>query len=116
MNTADTEFVEELLRQVPDLQCLYSDHLQDNGQLLPHVFLGDVTKFAVAEADNQRLEAPVNRLLEQMESGLRTGTDSVKELISVSFVENLIGESRALNTLKPCMGPLLKAEVERLCE
>jgi len=58
----------------------------------------------------------VSTLLEYLEDGLRTGSDEVKELIVVSFVENLIGETTALMVLKLVMGSSLKAEVERICE
>ncbi len=50
-----------------------------------------------------------------METGLTSGTDEVKELIGVSFVENLCGEKAALRLLKPLMGPRMKKEVENVC-
>jgi len=108
-------FIEELLRRVPDLKPIYDEHLFDNDALLPHVFMGDVTRFSVAGAGNPRMEASITNLLEHLEDGLRIGNDAVKELICVSFVENLIGESTALKALKLSMGPMLKTEVEKTC-
>jgi hypothetical protein len=43
-------FIKELLRTVPELQPAYAEHLNDNDTLLPHVFMGDVTRFVIAEA------------------------------------------------------------------
>ena len=77
--------------------------------------MGGVTRFAITEAGNPQMRSSVTDLLEHLENGLRIGSDSVKELICVSFVENLVGESTALQVLKPLMGPMLKTEVERMC-
>jgi len=54
-------------------------------------------------------------LLDCLESGLTTGSEEVKELIVVSFVENLIGESKAVQSLKPLMGSNLQKQVEAIC-
>lgn len=35
-------FVEELLIAVPEVQAIYKEHTDDNGTLLPHVFMGRV--------------------------------------------------------------------------
>ncbi len=114
--SANPSFIEELLRRVPDLRPIYDEHLRDNDTLLPHVFMGDVARFAIAEADNPRSRPAVAAVLEYLEDGLRTGADEVNELIVVSFVENLIGETTALKALTPLMGQHLKTEVERICE
>lgn len=108
-------FIEELLRRVPDLKPIYDEHLTDNDTLLPHVFMGDVVRFAIAEVENPRSRASISTLLEYMEDGLRIGREEVKELIIGSFVENLIGEVKALKVLKPLMGPTLKTQVGRIC-
>ena len=50
-----------------------------------------------------------------LEAGLKSGPEQVKEMIVVSFVENLTGETAALEALKPLMGPKLKKKVEEIC-
>jgi hypothetical protein len=112
---SNASFIEELLRRVPDLKPIYEEHLLDNETLLPHVFMGGVTRFTVTEAGNPLMRSSVTGLLDHLENELRIGGDSVKELICVSFVENLLGESTALQVLTPLMGPMLKTEVERTC-
>jgi hypothetical protein len=113
--SASASFIEELLRRVPDLSPIYEEHLADNDGLLPHVFMGDVTRFAIASADERPRQSSVSTLFGYLEEGLRSGSGEVKELIRASFVENLIGETAALMVLKPLMGQELKTEVERIC-
>ena len=109
-------FVDGLLQGIPGLRTLYDKHIRDYDSLLPHVFMGDVTRFAIADSDKPQSRDTISALFEQLESGLQAGNDEVTELIVVSFVENLVGEQISLKSLKPLMGPLLKSEVEHICE
>jgi len=113
--TNPVSFVEELLCVVPELQLAYTAHLNANGTLLPHVLIGDVTRFVIAEASKPSESTTLARLLDFLEEGLATGREDVKELIVVSFVENLIGEREAIQSLKALMGPNLKKQVEAIC-
>lgn len=109
--SAHTSFIDQLLQSLPQLKPAHDEHLFDNNTLLPHVFMGDVTRFAIAEAAKANTEI-LQRLLDHLEKGLENSPKEVKELIAVSFVENLTGETVALKTLKPLIGPNLKKEVE----
>lgn len=117
MNSISTPeaFIKDLLRSVPDLTIAYEEHATDNDALLPHVFLGDVTRWAIAATKNRNSLSSLTQLLDHMETGLTSGSEAVKELIAVSFLENLCGEKAALRSLKPLMGPSLKKEVENVC-
>lgn len=112
--STNTAFIEELLRRVPDVKPIYDEHVADNDTLLPHVFLGDVSRFVVAEANKGLCPAAI-AVLEHLDEGLGIGSEEVKELIVVSFVENLIGETTALKALNTVMRPRLKAQVKRIC-
>jgi len=114
--STNASFIEALLRRVPNLKPVYDEHLAANDTLLPHVFMGDVTRFAIVEAEKPGSRGSLATLLGHFEDGLRTGSDEVRELIVVSFVENLMGETTGLKALKPLMGPSLKTEVERICQ
>jgi hypothetical protein len=111
----NASFIDDLLQLLPQLKPIYDEHLADNDTLLPHVFMGDVTRFAVAEAAKPTSRHILERLLGHLELGLENGSEQVKELVVVSFVENLIGETVALKAIKPLMGPKLKKEVEAIC-
>src|SRR5687767_6505879 len=101
--SANASYIEELLRRAPQLKPSYDQHVRDNDTLLPHVFMGDVARFVIAEVENPQSRASVRSLLDCFESGLTTGSDEIKELIVISFVENLIGETSALKALTPMM-------------
>lgn len=108
-------FIERLLRLAPELKGAYEEHLVDNDMLLPHVFMGDVTRFVVAAAEGRDDHAVVQRILDYLENELKAGEAESLELIRASFVENLIGESTVVNKLKPMMGPGLRREIEAIC-
>jgi hypothetical protein len=104
------EFVEELLRRVPALQPAYEDHLRDNEELLPHVFMGDVTRWVIEHARQPEHRRAVAALLAYFESALATESDG-KDLVLLSFVENLAGEADTVNALRPMLGQPLKRAI-----
>ena len=109
---ATESFVQDLLGIAPGFRPEYEEHLADNDQLLPHVLLGDFTRWLrarVADGDS----ATVGTVLGFLESSYAAGDEDVQELISVSFLENLIGESE-LDELRPQLGPELSKALEAL--
>lgn len=113
--SSPTEFVEEVLASVPELKEIYNEHITDHDVLLPHVFFGDVTRFAIAEAEKEETSSALVRLLSVLELGLVKENEQIAELIAVSFVENLCGEDAAMRSLKRLMGPKLTKELETIC-
>ena len=105
-------FVEELLKDVPELSSVYSEHIEDNDILLPHVFLGDVTRFFVDEVQRDAASDAVGRILTLMENALASGSAEVQELIGVSFVENLAEYGDVLKEIAARLGPKMKEELE----
>jgi hypothetical protein len=104
-------FVHDLLRVAPELKPILDEHLAANDTLLPHVFMADVARFAVAESANVSKRATILKLLNQLEKGLSTADEETRELILASFVENLMAETTALLVLKPLMGSNLRKAV-----
>lgn len=111
---ATTSFVHELLRTVLELESAYDEHVAGNDVLLPHVFLGAVTRFVIAKANEGKSSRALVELLEKMESALNSGDKNLEELVVVSFIENLCGEEAAIEFLEPIMGPKLKNEVKTI--
>lgn len=109
----EAAFVERLLSAVPRLTGAYKSHVADNDGLLPHVFMGDVTRYAIAESKNPN-SSTLAPLLAFLEDELNAGGANTRELIAVSFVENLLGETAALRALRPLMGLSLRNEVKRV--
>ncbi len=113
--TNNESFVKELLRKVPELENTYEQHMANNDSLLPHVLMGDVTRFVLAGAEHTQKQKSIARLLEYFEIALQSGSDEVKELIVVSFVENLIGEDRVVAVIKPFLGKHLSEAIINTC-
>jgi hypothetical protein len=114
--TENAAFIESLLRLVPALMPIYDEHLADNDTLLPHVFMGDVTRFAILKAHDLGSRNVMAELLDHLEEGLESGAEEVKELIIVSFIENLRGEGPTVEMIRPLMGTNMRKAVEEICE
>jgi hypothetical protein len=104
------QFLTLLQSEVPELAPTVREHLADNDELLPHVLMGDVTRFALATRDGDVLR----RLCAAFEAGLATDSDDVGELLSVSFLENLDPDDDRATRLEAHFGPQLKAEQRQL--
>jgi hypothetical protein len=113
--TGNQEFVADLIRLVPELEPAYREHVVFNEELLLHLFMGDVTRFAIERASGRSNEPVLARLLGYLEERLANGSEEVQELIVVSFVENLQGEVPAILALAPAMGQLLRQQVNVIC-
>jgi hypothetical protein len=98
--TTIKSLIERLLAAVPELRPIYDEHVSDNDGLLPHVFFGDVTRFAIGNAGTPTIA----NLLRVLDEALSDADDEVREVVSVSFVENLADEKAALKLMKPKMG------------
>ena len=114
MNSGE-HFVLHLLNMVPEIREIYDAHVEDNRELLPHVFMGDITRFTLqlssSEADLNVLE----RVLAAVEEGLNSDTTDVSNLVAVSFIENLCGENDAIGRILPLAGDFTKKEIECIC-
>jgi hypothetical protein len=105
---SESSFIKNLLNAVPELSGTLDEHLAANDSLLPHVFMGDVTRFYLSEVEKSVENDVVLRLLSILEEGLNSGDEKVDELISVSFIENLGGEDTVIESSKHLMGPALR--------
>jgi len=85
----------------PALQALLAEHIADNDELLPHVFFHDVTRWSEEEPQDSR---ELRQLLDQLDVCYRDGDDDVRNLLQVSYIEDL---SRRPDILR-VMGPMLR--------
>ena len=88
-----TEFIGWLVERHPPLAPIRDEHLADFGELLPHVFFGDVTRYASSLAREGADASDLDRLLTDLDRALTAGEahDEVDNLVWVSFVENAQG-------------------------
>jgi hypothetical protein len=92
------EFVEWLVARNPGLAPILQEHFSDfDGELLPQLLFGDVTRYASDRARRARedsdADAHLVRLLQDLDLALlpEDADDSVDNLVWVSFVENAQG-------------------------
>ncbi len=96
MSELTESFVRALTARFPDLGRLLAEHLAHNlGQLLPHVFFGDIVRWAVSllistrTGDNLTPRRELREFCDLLEETYSGGNEELQELLSVSFLENL---------------------------
>ena len=115
MSTEEMQFVKDIAEAIPDVRSILREHLEDQyGELLPHVFMGDLTRWvlrllASAGPRDQRLQA----VLGLMERGWGS-SDAVRELIGVSFLENLPRPGEAQSEIRNMLRPRLREELDKI--
>lgn len=121
MSEATIDFIERLVDRCPPLKSIFDEHVSDNfGEVLPHLFFGDLTRYAISrflevesEAVPQGMEAEpgLRRLLNDLEDAYADGDEEIQELISVSFLENLPRPGKEASGLRAWFGPELSAQL-----
>src|SRR5690349_18428135 len=119
-----TTFVPTLVATIPEFQPIYVDHLAENGELLPHVLMGEFTRFLMemvrkwraAPTDAAGLGQTVERAIALMEDAMGSPDPKLRNLISVSFLENLLPsneqEVQAYSDMKSLLGHQLLQELK----
>jgi hypothetical protein len=96
-----------LVADVPEFSAALDEHLDDmGGDVLPHLLFGDLTRFLIAAHERGAAE-PVPRTLQFLEGAIRHGDQYVKDLVAVSFIENIGVREPAMAALvlsshRPC--------------
>ena len=110
-------FVTSMVAHFPGLKALLEEHVKDNlGEMLPHVFFGEVTRYMlslVLAASSGGL-LPRNELrdiLHYLEEAYATGDDELRELITVSILENLPRPGDAGAEIREMIGPNLTRQL-----
>ncbi len=106
-------FVKLLLETVPELIPVYDEHIDDYDKLLEHVFMGDVTRFVEQlYSDNSDSEC-LARLLEFLDRAFSTDDEKLKELVSVSFLENLSRDKKSFEGIRILLSANLAKELSK---
>jgi len=112
VNLSFESFIPSLLQAVPELVPVYEEHMIDNfDELLPHVFMGDVTRFVVSSYKNKENLVSVKKILDLLDQAIRSEDEKLQELVSVSFLENLPQEEACFNDIKKLMSDDLRDEL-----
>lgn len=101
------QFCEQLARRFDDLAPFLQEHVADNDEILPHVFMGDVTRYALSGGAQRR------ELVRHLNERMRKGEKDVQNLIAISFVANLENGEQLERALQDVQGDALREEWHR---
>ncbi|HEV2680099.1 MAG TPA: hypothetical protein VGV14_06345 [Rhodanobacter sp.] len=87
-------------------------HLRDNDELLPHVFLGDVTRY-VHDVLKRGDTDVVRRILVVLELAFVSPDQEARDLVAASFLENLEPNADDLRMLTALSGAAMKGVFTR---
>ena len=112
MIEATVTLVTSLVSRFPGLRGLLAKHIEGNsGEILPHVFFGDVTHYVIRCAGSGEASSELHDILGYLEEAFVRGDRDVIELVSVSFLENLPREGEAGAQVRQWLGPCLAKEL-----
>ena len=119
MTKSTNEFVLCLVGNVSTLRHIYDKHIEEYDELLPHVFFGDLTRYVVNlykttqdHSSDMRNWDELDNIIIYLENGISKSDENVRELIAVSFLENLESTDSSLRNLEQRFGPNLKKELK----
>ncbi len=111
-------FVQALVERSPSLAPLLEEHLRDNfGELLPHIFLGDVVRWVLTLMATARAEGSLTAQRElreflcRLEDTYASGNEELQELLSMSFLENLPRSGEDGAEIRNQLGPTLTKQL-----
>ena len=98
-------FLGHIVRELPAQLPILQEHLEDNeGELLPHLFIADIHRWAErivkCEPDSRGLE----HLLRILEQAWGEADPDITELISVSFLEHFARPGEPGSELRSMVG------------
>lgn len=105
-------FVKAISARFPCLGPVLDEHIGDNGEILPHVFFGDVTRYAVRLFQNSEASPELRDILSHLEEAFQREMPDVVDLISVSFLENLPRDGEPGGEIRKLLGPNLRKELD----
>jgi hypothetical protein len=110
MDLTYENFPERLRDQVAGFSAVYDQHVSDNDQVLPHVLLGDLVRFVEERVRAEGPESPPLRMvLDLMEAALGARDAKLRNLVMVSFLENVDLRDPTWSKIKLKFGPRLMA-------
>ena len=118
MSADSIDFVQRLVEQIPAIKLIYDEHLDYFGELLPHVFFGELTRWLLSLFSSvprsQNVETQLWAVLNYLEQSFIMEGEEIKELIAVSILENLPRPGEQNSGIIELLGPELVAEYARI--
>ncbi len=102
-------FASDLREVVPEFASSVREHIADYDEVLPHVLLGDFTRFLLEEIRSSGTASEVAiRSLRFLEMCASSSDSALQELVSVSCVENLDPANDLHQRIRKMAGPHLQ--------
>ncbi len=99
----------------PDLVSVMQEHLDSYEELLPHVFMADVARWAVRRLERSgSADTALLSVLEYLENAYVSRGEDEQELIVVSFLENFPRPGEPGDGLRNLVGPTLQEAMARI--
>jgi hypothetical protein len=112
VNLTTGEFVAHLVETCPELRPCLEEHLRDNGEVLLHLLVADVLRFAISKFEESS-EDDLARCLAAVATGLTDGDERVENAVAVSFVEDTGWWDDTMAPFIATWPEALKAEAQR---
>ena len=120
MEISYSNFFDLLLKEVPEFRTQYDEYVVYSGELIPHPQMGEFARFVIdayrksksscdIDLRNYNYKIVINSL-NFLEKAMNSSDRMVVNLISVSFLENLLGED-VYDEVKVLLGPNLRIEL-----
>lgn len=109
MSERTISFVQSMVARFTGLKPVLEEHIKHNHKILPHLFFGDVTLYALSLVRVSRPDqtSELHLLLEFLEETFSGGDGELQELIAASFLENLQGTGDKGAHIIAMLGPNL---------
>lgn len=117
MNAESVAFLGHLIHRFPELLPVLQDHIDDNnGELLPHLLIADITRWLVKRVDGANQTNVIEEILGELERAYAAGDDDdkVSELIAVSCLENFPRPGERGAAIRGMVGPTLAKQLNRI--
>ena len=97
----------DLAERFSGLRTMYDEHIQDFDELIPHIFMADVTRYVLAH------EPESIAIVQMLENVFAKKSDVTQNLIQASFVENIESVAELESILEGVVGNCLREEWRR---
>lgn len=93
----------QFANEFTEFKPLLEEHIEYNGELLPHVFFGECNEYFIQLLEKEKTDK-LEKLFNFFERMATKGDDYVKELLIVTILERLGDDKKILNTTYKYMG------------